>query len=292
MKKFGCVFVHLFFVVFCLGFVIPFIYVISASFTNEYELLSEGYRLIPRAFDVSAYRYIFKNPEQIINSYLVTIFFSTVGTLLGVLVMVFVGYSISRSNFVCRKFVTMFIFFTMLFSGGMVPSYILITQYLKLGNNILVYIIPSLASAWYIILFKTFFSQLPMGLIESAKIDGASELRILLQIVLPLSKPVLATVSLLVLLGKWNDWMTTLLYVRNKNLYSLQYLLQEILRETEFLNLMVKNRAIGGMINSTKIPIDSMKFAMAIVAAGPMLVIFPFFQKYFTRGLTIGSIKG
>ena len=276
-----------------MGFIIPFIYVISASFTSDNDLIKYGYQIFPVKFVTTAYQYVFKNSGQLIDSYLVTTFYSFFGTFLSVIVMAGVAYPISRSNFMHRGFVSFFVFFTMLFSGGLVPSYILNTQYLHLRDNIWVYIIPSLASAWFIILLRTFFAQLPISLIESAKIDGASELRIFFQIILPLSKPVLATVALLVLLGKWNDWCTTLIYISNKKLFSLQYLLQEILLEADFLNTMVKNRAIGGDMQSTvKIPAESIKFAMAIIAAGPMLVIFPFFQKYFTRGLTIGAVKG
>lgn len=284
--------IHLLFILMCASFIIPMIYVISISLSDEQALTQFGYRLFPKVVSTRAYMHIFQNPTQLLNSYKTTIFFSMVGSTASLLVMALVAYSLSRNNFVLRKPITFFIFFTMLFGGGTIPSYILNTQYLGLANNIMVYILPSLASAWYIIIMRTFFSQLPHSLVESAKIDGASELRIFFQIVFPLSKPVLATVFLMTLLNKWNDWYTSLLYIRDTNLYSLQYMLQKILREAEFVKSM---SALGVNLNTdmqTSVPTEPVRFAMVIVAAGPMLVVFPFFQKYFTRGLTVGAVKG
>lgn len=284
--------IHLFFILMCLSFVIPMLYVISISLSEEQSLTEFGYRLFPKAVSTLAYKHIFENPTQLINSYKTTIIFSVTGSIASLMVMSLVAYSLSRQNFILRKPITFFIFFTMLFGGGTIPSYILNTQYLGLANNILVYILPSLATAWYIIILRTFFSQLPQSLVESAKIDGASELRIFFQIVLPLSKPVLATVLLMTLLGKWNDWYTSLLYIRNTELYSLQYMLQKILREAEFVKSMSESGLALNVDISASVPTEPVRFAMVIIAAGPMLVIFPFFQKYFTRGLTVGAVKG
>lgn len=285
--------IHIIFILLCLCFVIPMLYVISVSFMGQAEIDELGYRLIPQSPTLEAYRYIFRNPRQLIDSYKVTIFFSAVGTCLSVLVMALVAYPLSRSAFYFKKPVTFYIFFTMLFGGGLIPGYILNTQYLGLGNTVWIYILPSLANAFHIIILRTFFQQLPPSLVESAKIDGAAETRIFFSIVLPLSKPVLATVSLLVLLSRWNDWYTTLIYIRDTRLYSLQYMLQKILREAEFMQSMAQSGM--GNVNidlKAEVPTEPSRFAMVIVAAGPMLVIFPFFQKYFTRGLTIGAVKG
>ena len=244
-------------------------------------------------FSLEAYKYVFRSPEQLINSYKVTIFYSIAGTLLSMLVMTLTAYPLSRKNYRYRKPVMFFIFFTMLFSGGLVPSYILITKYLHLGNSIWVYILPYLANAWYIIVIRTFFQGLPSELVESAKIDGGSELLIFFRIILPLSKPVLATVSLLTLLTRWNDWNTALLYIRDTNLFSLQYLLQKILREAQFIKSMAESSPVAGIsMDTSNIPSETVRYAMCIVAAGPMLVIFPFFQKYFAKGLTVGAVKG
>ena len=181
----------------------------------------------------------------------------------------------------------------MLFSGGLVPHYIINTKYLNLTDSFWVYILPSLATAYHILILRTFFKGLPASLTEAAKIDGASEFTIFRVIVLPLSKPVLATVSLLTLLSKWNDWQTSLLYILDNNKFSLQYLLQKILREADFLKkISEQNNVIVSENYSQTQPVESMRFAMAILAAGPMMVVFPFFQKYFTKGLTIGAVKG
>lgn len=285
-------FIHLIFILICLSFLIPFLYVISLSVTPEELINEQGYKLIPQRLDFTAYRWVFMNPTQIIDSYRTTILFSVIGTALSMVVMTMIGYALSRRDFAGRQIVTFFVYFTMLFSGGLVPSYIINTKYLHLTNNFLVYILPSLAGAYYVLILRTFFKGIPSALIEAAKIDGANEFKIFRIVVLPLSKPVLATIGLLMLLTKWNDWQTSLLYILDKELYSLQYLLQKILRETEFLEEMSQNTSL--VIQSdfgNDSPIEGMRFVMAILAAGPMMVIFPFFQKYFTRGLTVGAVK-
>lgn len=282
--------IKIFFVLFSLTFILPLLMIIAISFTNEDTLIKEGYKLIPSKFDTLAYRYIFKNPHQLLNSYKTTIIYSFSATFLGVLVMSLMAYPLSKRTFKYRKPIMFYVFFTMLFSGGLIPSYILNTQYLHLGNKIWIYILPGLANAWHIILIRTFFQGLPQELPEAAKIDGCNEWRTFFQIILPLSKPVLATVSLLNLLGKWNDWQTSLIYIRDNDLYSLQYMLQRILNEAEFVKSTMEN-APNISVNAA-IPSETVKFAMCVVAAGPMLVIFPFFQKYFSKGLTVGAVKG
>ena len=293
-ERVGTIITHLFFCLFSLCFIVPFLYVISVSVSNEELMNTYGYKLIPMQFDLTGYQYVFSNMGQILDSYGVTAFTSIVGTILGVIVMSMAAYPIAMRDFKYRRPITFFIFFTMIFGGGLIPSYILITQYLGMKDTIWVYIIPTLANAWNIMVLKTFFQGLPISCIESARLDGASEMRIFFSIVLPLSKPVLASVGLLTLLTRWNDWYTTLIYIDDKKLYSLQFLLQKILMDAEFVNNIAKN-APGGMIDigkMVKVPTESVRFAMCIIAAGPMLVVFPFFQRYFTRGLTIGSIKG
>ncbi len=293
-KKFslGTVLIHLIFILMCLTFIIPMIYVLSISFSSEKAISDFGYSLLPKVWSLDAYRHIFRNPDQVVYSYQTTIFFSVVGSFLSLLVMALAAYPLSRQNFKLRHPITFFIFFTTLFGGGLIPTYILNTQYLGLGNNIWIYILPSLATAWYIIIIRTFFSQLPHSLVESAKVDGAKELRIFFQIVLPLSKPVLATVLLMTLLTKWNDWYTSLIYIRDSKLYSLQYMLQKMLREAEFIKSLSNSQMGLNIQLNAEVPTESVRFAMVIIAAGPMLVVFPFFQKYFTRGLTVGAVKG
>lgn len=291
-KKLSIV-VNVFFVLFSLSFIIPFILIISSSLTDEQSLLANGYKLLPSKFSVEAYKYIIKSPGQLLNSYKVTIFFAVVTTVLSMLVMTLMAYPLSRPNYKYKKPVTFFIFFTMLFSGGLIPTYILITRYLNLGDTIWVYIFPYLANAFNIIVIRTFFQELPPSLVESAKIDGASELHIFFKIIIPLSKPVIATVALLNLLARWNDWNTALIYIRRNELYSLQYLLQKILREAQFIKDMANNSPVAGIsLDTSNIPSATIRFAMCIVAAGPMLILFPFFQKYFAKGLTVGAVKG
>ena len=281
---------------FCFGsllFILPFVLIISASFTNEQSLISEGYKLIPSQFSTEAYKYVFKNPQQLLDSYKITIFYSLIATFLGVIVMAMLAYPLSKPNYKYKKPVTFFIFFTMLFSGGLIPSYIWITRYLHMGNTVWVYILPNLVYAFHVIVIRTFFQGLPQSLTEAAKIDGMSELRIFFKIVIPLSKPVIATIALLTLLARWNDWNTALIYIKSTNLYSLQYLLQKILREVEFVKNMAESTPIAGIdMDATQLPSETIRFAMCMVAAGPMLVVFPFFQKYFAKGLTVGAVKG
>lgn len=198
-------FIHIFFILACFTFVIPFIFIISVSFSGEKDIMQYGYRLIPKNIDFTAYRFVFANPTQLIDSYKTTLAFSVLGTFLSVLVMALCAYPLSRKNFKYGKVITFYIFFTMLFGGGLVPTYILITQYLGLRNSFWVYIWPGLANAFHIIIFRTFFQGLTPSLVESAKIDGASELLIFYKIVLPLSKPVMATIALFGVLGRWNN---------------------------------------------------------------------------------------
>ena len=284
---------NIFFILFSLSFLIPFMYLISLSVSNESAILSDGYKLIPESIDFSAYIQIFRNPKKIIDAYIVTVIFSSATTVLSVIIMSLAAYPLSRTSFKYRQGITFFFYFTMLFSGGLVPSYIVNTRYLHLTNNILVYILPSLVSAYYILIMRTFFRGLPESIMEAAKIDGAGELKIMTHIALPLSKPILATIALLTLLGKWNDWNTALIYITDEKLFSLQYLLQKIIREDEFIRQMSEKTNLAMDVSSgNSVPMESMRFAMAVIAAGPMLVVFPFFQKYFTRGLTLGAVKG
>ena len=287
-KKFpwGQLGLHIFFVISCLMYLIPFWLLIAISFTDEAAISQYGYQLIPKAWSTAAYEYVFANPKQIIDSYKTTIAFTVIHTFLAILVQALYAYPLSRPNFKFRKFCT---FFTMLFSGGLVPSYLINTKMLHLGNTFWIYIFPGCVSAWNIIVMRTFFQGLPESLVESAKVDGASELRIFFQIILPLSKPCIASLAFMTAVTTWNNWNTSLIYIRDAELYSLQYMLQKILREVEFVEKMA---AETGMLADYETPTEAMRYATAILAAGPILVIFPFFQKHFTKGLTIGAVKG
>lgn len=293
LERFQNIVIHLFFIAFSLMFLVPLWLVVSVSISNEDAVQRLGYQLLPSKIDFSSYNMILKNPQQLIDAYTVTFFQSIAATVLGVFIMAACSYALSRKYFALRRVFVLFIFFTMLFGGGLIPSYILNTQYLHLGNSLWIYIFPFLASAFYIIIMRTFFMGLPDAVVESAKIDGAGEFRVFVQIILPLSKPVLATIGLFMLLDRWNDWFTAMIYIRDQKLFTLQYLLQKILMEIEFLKATMTMHIPGDMhANLQQMPSETLRFAMAVIAAGPLLLVFPFFQKYFSRGLTLGAVKG
>ena len=280
---------NLFFTVICALIAYPFVLMVMASVTPENELALSGYKLIPKAFSLEAYRYVLSDPMAVLNGYKVTAITSIATMVLSVLFMAATAYPLARSGFKGKKFVSFYLFFTMLFSGGLVPSYILITQYLKLTDTYWVHILPSLMNVWYIFMMRTFMQDIPGEIFESAEIDGASEFLIFFRIVIPLAKPVMATIALFMFLGKWNDWMTSMLYINDQNLISLQYLLQRVLKE---IQLVLQNQNYVSNVDLTTLPSETARMAMAIIVAGPALFVFPFFQKYFVKGLTVGSVKG
>lgn len=277
------------FIILCALMIYPLLMVIAVSLSSEADIAKFGYQFIPEKIDFSAYEYIFKNPERVLNAYKVTAIFSFVGMGVSVFLMAMIAYPLSNRRFKLRKQMNFFLYFTMLFHGGLVPTYILITKYLGLGDTIWVYILPSMVSPWYVFMMRTFFSDVPEEMLEAVKIDGGGQFVSFFQFVLPLSKPVLATVALFIFLSKWNDWNTSMLYINNPDLYSLQFLLQDIMQN---INLLQSNEMAGMMLSVEDIPSETVRMAMAIVVAGPALVVFPFFQKYFTKGLTVGSVKG
>lgn len=283
----GQIILNIVFILLAICYIYPFLMVVSVSLTEETALYQNGYQLIPEKISTLAYEMVFRNPEQMLRAYAVTIVFTLSATLLSALVTALLAYPLSRPNFLWKKPLSFLVFFTMLFSGGLVPTYLLLTKYLHLNDSIWVYILPGLVSAYNVMIVRTNYRSLPNEMIEAAKLDGASELRICFQIVIPLCRAGIASVAFLFLVAKWNDWMTSMLYIRNPNLYSLQYLLQRLLRETDFLR-----NSLNGLDAGATPPLETMRFAMALVAAGPVLVIFPFFQKYFTKGMTLGGVKG
>lgn len=286
----GQIILCLVFTILCIAVVSPFLLLLSVSFSNEQDIALNGYKFIPEHFDLSAYKYVFKNPMTILNAYKVTGFYSIVSTFLAVFLMSLIAYPLSWGKMRGKDFISFYLYFTMLFGGGLVPSYILMTQYLHLNNTIWIYIIPGLISPWSVFMMRTFFKGIPYEIYESAVIDGASEFRIYAQMVIPLSKPVLATIALTTFLAKWNDWNTSLLYIDDSKLFSLQYLLQKIMKDIQLLQQMEGSGL--AMLNASEIPSETVRMAMAIIVAGPALFIFPFFQKYFVKGMTVGSVKG
>ncbi len=276
----------------CFLFILPMAAVIAISLSNEKTLIQEGYKLIPSQIDLSAYKLIFNAPVRIIRAYGVTILVTVCGTIGGLLLNSMAAYPMSRKSFKLKNIFTFFFFFTMLFRGGLVPFYIFIKNGLGLHDKIIVLIFPTLVMAFYILVLRTYFKGLPAELIESAKLDGAGEILIFSRIVLPLSIPVLATVGLFLAVQYWNDWWFSLLFIDSPEKYPLQMLLREVLQNVEIARSEMASKMPSHMQQSLQVPSESMRMAMCIVAAGPMLVIFPFFQKYFVRGLTIGALKG
>lgn len=290
-QRAGGIILDIVLVIISMTYILPIIMMISISFSSEQSIIDYGYSLIPKQFSLAAYKMALANPYQIVQSYKVTIAFTVIGTALAIFVQSLIAYPLSRKNFKYKKAILIFLMITMFFNGGLVPTYILITQYLKLGNNFWVYVLPTIMSAWNVILFKTYFAGLPEGVIEAAKIDGASEFKVYFKIIAPLSLPIFATLAFTTALAKWNDWNTSMLYVRDSNLYSLQYLLQRIINEADFISKLQKNGE-AGLFGNDAMPSESLRYVMAVLAAGPMMIVFPFFQKYFAKGLVVGSVKG
>lgn len=287
-KKNGAVIAaHIVFILFGICCLVPMIYLISSSISNEQDLFVYGYRLIPKRVDFAAYRYLLQNPAQLLDAYKLTIFTTVVGTFLALLVMIMIAYPLSIKDFKFRRQLSFYLFFTMLFSGGLVSVYLLNVQYLHLKNNVLVYILPALVSPWYVFMLRSFFTGIPQSLRESAKIDGAGEIKILFQIIVPISKPAIATIAFMELMIKWGEWYNCMLYITEPKLQTVQYLLQALMQQSEKLA-----QAADVGINAGEIPNETVKLAMAVIAAGPIMFVFPFFQKYFVKGMTVGSVKG
>lgn len=288
---FGKVLTNIVLVLISLIFILPIFMVIAISLSTEESILTYGYSIWPKEWSTAAYKLAFADMSQIINAYKTTFIFSVAGTIGALLIETMGAYPLSKNNYKFKKFFLIFSLITMLFSGGLIPSYILRTKYLHIGNTMWAYILPFLANAWNVIIIKTFMQNLPDGLTEAAKIDGASEFRILFQIIIPLTTPVLATLGFRILIERWNDWNTALIYIRDENLYSLQFLLQRILREAEFIKKSVSEGQMA-MVSTEDLPTETLRYAMAVIAAGPMMLVFPFFQKYLAKGLIVGSVKG
>jgi putative aldouronate transport system permease protein len=273
---------------FSLVCLIPFILVISSSITSEEYIIQHGYSLIPKAISFEGYRISLMNPTSILKAYGVTILVTVIGTFLSVFLCTMTGYVLQRKDFKWRNTISFYFFFTTLFNGGLVPWYILCVQYLHLKNSIFALFVPGLISVWNILIVKGFMRSIPYEITESAKLDGAGDFKIFISIIIPVSKPVIATLGLFTALGYWNDWFSSLLFITNENLFTLQYYLYKLVGSVQALrNVMDK----AGIIVPT-LPVESMKMALTVIVTGPIIFLYPFVQKYFVKGLTIGSVKG
>lgn len=283
-KGAGYTFLFLF-AILCL---IPFLIVIGSSLTSESSIIKYGYSLWPKEFSLDSYRTIFKNPLIIIRSYGVTILVTVIGTTASVFLNTMTGYVLQRKDFEWRNKLSFYFFFTTLFSGGLMPWYILCVQYLHLKDTIWAMILPGVVSVWNILLVKGFMAGIPFELTESAKIDGAGDFSIFIKLIWPLSKPVIATIGLFTALTYWNDWYNSMLFINNEKLYSLQYQLYKLVNDAQAL----KNIAAESGMVIDSVPIESTKMALTVVVTGPIILLYPFVQRYFVKGLTLGAVKG
>lgn len=282
---------HTIFILLCIIAAAPFLLLISSSITEESTLLQYGYSFFPKKVSFYAYEYLFQSGGKIISGLGLSVLVTIVGTACSILMTVMFAYPISRKELPHRNLFSFLVFFTMLFNGGLVPTYMMYTQIFHIKNTIWALIIPSLLmNAFYIIMMRSFFvSNIPDSLIEAARIDGAGEFRILFRIVLPLSKPMLATLALMVGLGYWNDWMNSLYYITDDSLYTLQAILNNIITSITFL----QSSTMGSVASAVAaMPSTGIRMAIAVVGVIPVLVIYPFFQKYFVKGIVVGGVKG
>ena len=267
---------------------VPFLMIISASISSESSIYEYGFRLFPREFSLEAYQTLFDSPGEIINAYKISIIVTTSGTVLSLFIVSMSAYVLIRKRFRFRNFFALMFYFTSIFSAGLIPEYILVTKFLGLKNSTLAMILPPLLNAFYIILMRNFMRGVPESLHESAHIDGANEFKIFTHIYLPVSTAGLATVGLFIGLFYWNNWHLAMMFIEKRSMYPLQYYLYDALN---------KSKALEFASEETNMPIvdlpkHSMKMAIAVIATGPIIFLYPFVQKYFVTGLTIGAVKG
>lgn len=291
IKKSTNVVFNIIFLILAIMCVIPLLFVFSISITDEEALRTNGYQMIPSVFSGSAYKFLWNERGMILRAAFMSILVTVVGTIIAIALDTSMGYVVSRKNFALKKLYTWLIFIPMVFNGGMLASYVVVNNILGLSNTIWALILPLACSSFSVTICRTFFrTTVPDSIIESAKIDGAGQFRIFTQIVLPISKPVIATIGMFAAFGYWNDWFQASLYIQDKNLQTLQSLLNNIQKNIEY----IANNPYGGLSlqqYKSSMPTESVRMAIAIVIIVPIACTYPFFQKYFISGLTIGSVK-
>lgn len=278
------------FLILLIACIAPVLLVVMISLTEEKTILRNGYSFLPEIFSIEAYRYLFKGGSLIMNAYGVSIFVAVVGTILSMFTVTMYAYPLSRSDFKYKGIFSFLAYFTMIFGGGLVPWVMVYNQLFPIANTVWVLIFPYLLNAWNVIILRTFMkTTVPEAIIESARIDGAGEFRTLFSIVLPLCKAGLATIGLFCILAYWNDWYLPLLFVTDKNVYNIQFLMYQTLSNIQFLS----NTTIGNAAEiAASLPSEGARMAVAVVSIGPIIFAYPFFQGYFVKGLTIGAVKG
>ena len=269
--------------------ILPFLLILGTSFTSEDSIRRSGFALIPAEFSLKAYDIIFRSPQTLIGSYVVTILITAIGTSVGLFVIAMTGYALSRRDFPFRNVISFYIYFTSLFSAGLVPFYLTMVQAYKLRDNYLAVLLPLLLSPWFIILMKNFAKAIPHELTESAKIDGASDFKIFVSVIMPMLVPALATVGLFLAIGYWNEWYYSSLFLGSSVTYKpLQYQLYQIINKIEAL----RNSYAGSVVRLTDLPGETLKMATAVITTGPIIFAYPFVQRHFVAGITVGAVKG
>ena len=275
--------------VFCLMCILPFWMIIASSFSTEDAIRRSGFTVWPSDFSTYSYELLFRSPDQMIGAYIVTICLAGLGTLIGLFIVSMTGYALQRRDFPFRNGIMFYIYFTSLFSAGLVPFYLLIVQTLNLRDSYLAILLPLLMSPWLIVLMKNFVKAIPHEITESGKIDGAGDFRIFYALILPSLKPALSTIGLFLALSYWNEWYYSSLFLTSKVEYRpLQYHLYNVINKVASL----KNSVAGSNVVITDLPGETLKMATAVVATGPIILLYPFVQKYFVAGLTVGAVKG
>ena len=272
---------------------IPFLMIISGSFSSEAAITKNGFSLLPQDFSLQAYKTVFKEPIVVFRAYAVTICLTIGGTMIGLLLQTMTAYVLSRKDFEWRNKFSFFFYFTTLFNGGLVPYYVLMTRTLNLKDSYLALLLPLLFNVYNLLIMKSYITALPDSLIDAAKIDGCGEVRTLFQIVMPLIKPALATVGLFIALAYWNDWYNAMLYINTEDKYPLQYFLYQQVNNIEAYKKLIANSAVSSaVVTAVSLPTQTLKMALTIVVTGPIILDYPMVQKYFVQGITIGAVKG
>ncbi len=268
--------------------ILPFILVVSGSLSSQNSIINYGFSFWPREFSLAAYQVAFNQPGAILRAYGVTILVTTMGSGVGLFITAMTGYVLTRKDFEWRNRFSFFFYFTTLFSGGIVPWYILCVKYLKFSDNYLGLIVPFMLNVFNILVMKSFMASIPEAITESAKIDGAGDFLIFRKLIMPLAKPALATIGLFIILSYWNDWFLAFMFIQDPQKYTLQYYLYKIVSGAQALS------NLSNSVASDKVgtPTESLKLAMTVIATGPIIFVYPIVQKYFVKGLTIGSVKG
>jgi putative aldouronate transport system permease protein len=281
--------INVIFILVILLFLLPLLLVVMVSISSEKTILTNGYQYWPAQFDISAYEFIFKSGKDILNAYGTSIIVTGIGSVAATLIIALYAYPLSRSSFAPRNKFAFFAFFTTIFGGGLVPWVFIYSQLFKIDGTLWILIVPYLMNAWWVIIMRTFMkSSVPDELIEAARIDGAGEFRIFFQIVIPLCKAGLATIFLFCLLRFWNDYYLALIFVKDHHLYTIQYYMFQMLSNISYLT---SNSNIPAEARRN-LPSETARMAIAVIAVGPVIFAYPFFQRYFVSGLTIGAVKG